>query len=151
LRALELNEKFLGPDHTVVAANLSQLGKLYKEEKAFDQAEPMFLRALAISESLSPGGDDLVVAHYVIQIQDFYVSWGKFDKAEPYARRILAMNERVYGPSSRMVLNQLETLIEVVRRQNSIRRRIAPKRGVMESIMRGCYRISPVDGNAVCC
>ncbi len=114
MRALELNEKFLGADHTVVAANLSQLGKLYKEEKAFDKAEPMFLRALAISESLSPGGDDLVMAHYVIQVQDLYVSWGKFDKAEPYACRILSMNERVYGPNSRMVLTELQTLIDIL-------------------------------------
>jgi Tetratricopeptide repeat/Domain of unknown function (DUF4062) len=46
--ALELRENVLGPDHPEVAQSLNALAELYKVTRRFDEAEPLFLRALKI-------------------------------------------------------------------------------------------------------
>ena len=48
LHALELYEKQLGPEHADVASVLNNLGVFYTNERRFEEAEQMHLRALAI-------------------------------------------------------------------------------------------------------
>jgi hypothetical protein len=49
-RALEIREKVLGPNHPDVALSLNTLAELYRKGPDPTQAEPLYLRALAIIE-----------------------------------------------------------------------------------------------------
>jgi len=54
LRALQIYEKQLGPDHPDVASVLNNLAVFYTNERRFTEAEKIHLRALGIRENLSP-------------------------------------------------------------------------------------------------
>jgi tetratricopeptide (TPR) repeat protein len=54
LRALEIYEKQLGPDHADVASVLNNLAVFYTNERRYTEAEKLHLRALAIREHLEP-------------------------------------------------------------------------------------------------
>ena len=47
-RALEIRERTLGPEHTEVAANLTELADLYRSQSMTAKAEPLYRRAFAI-------------------------------------------------------------------------------------------------------
>ncbi|HKP59057.1 MAG TPA: tetratricopeptide repeat protein [Polyangiales bacterium] len=47
-RALEIRERTLGPQHTEVAANLTELADLYRSQSLTAKAEPLYRRAFAI-------------------------------------------------------------------------------------------------------
>ncbi len=114
MRALDLHEKFMGPGNTMVAMDLTRLGTMYEQRKAYDKAEPLLLRALTISDTLSQGAANFIAESYVVQVQNLYLTWENYDKAEPYARRILAMREREYGDDSKMALSELRTLTDIL-------------------------------------
>src|SRR5213083_1757743 len=54
VRALEIYEKQLGPDHPDVASVLNNLAVFYTNERRFAEAEKTHLRALAIREKFHP-------------------------------------------------------------------------------------------------
>ena len=54
LRALEIYEKQLGPDHADVASVLNNLAVFYTNERRYTEAEKLHLRALSIREKLHP-------------------------------------------------------------------------------------------------
>src|SRR5213082_4241659 len=54
VRALEIYEKQLGPDHPDVASLLNNLAVFYTNERRFAEAEKTHLRALAIREKAHP-------------------------------------------------------------------------------------------------
>src|SRR5438046_4948169 len=54
VRALEIYEKQLGPDHPDVASVLNNLAVFYTNERRYTEAEKLHLRALAIRENLQP-------------------------------------------------------------------------------------------------
>ena len=49
-RALEINEKALGPEHPDLAVSLNNLAGLYQAMGAYDKALPLYQRALTIRE-----------------------------------------------------------------------------------------------------
>lgn len=53
-RALEIDERELGPDHPDVATDMKNLAELYRAQERFGEAEPLYHKALEIRES-SPG------------------------------------------------------------------------------------------------
>jgi len=54
LRALEIYEKQLGPDHPDLASVLNNLAVFYTNERRYTEAEKTHVRALAIREKLDP-------------------------------------------------------------------------------------------------
>jgi len=54
VRALEIYEKQLGPDHPDVASVLNNLAVFYTNERRYTEAEKIHLRALAIRQKLDP-------------------------------------------------------------------------------------------------
>src|SRR5205807_7231149 len=54
VRALEIYEKQLGPDHPDVASVLNNLAVFYTNERRYTEAEKLHLRALTIREKLDP-------------------------------------------------------------------------------------------------
>src|SRR5215207_3084093 len=67
-RALEINEKSLGPDHPNVALN--NLAQLLQEANRHAEAEPLMRRAVAIGEK-SFGPDHPDVAHGLHNLAQF--------------------------------------------------------------------------------
>src|SRR5439155_14372271 len=62
LRALDLRERFLGPEHPDVAATLNNLAELYRARARHAKAEPLYLRALAIREKVyGPAHPDVAI------------------------------------------------------------------------------------------
>ena len=48
LRALQISEQQLGPEHPDTATSLNNLAGLYESQGKFPEAEPLYLRALPI-------------------------------------------------------------------------------------------------------
>ena len=65
VRALEIYEKQLGPDHPDVASVLNNLAVFYTNERRYTEAEKLHLRALAMGEIGSPSP----CRHRAIQMQ----------------------------------------------------------------------------------
>jgi tetratricopeptide (TPR) repeat protein/CHAT domain-containing protein len=96
-RALEINEKILGPEHPATAISLNNLAALYKALGAYDKALPLYLRALAIREKVL-GPEHLDTATTLNNLGALYWAMGAYDKALPLYQRALAIREKVLGP-----------------------------------------------------
>jgi tetratricopeptide (TPR) repeat protein len=60
-RALSIDEKALGPEHSAVFQILGNLGMTYYLDGRYQDAEPIFLRALKIGEqSLGPAHPEVI-------------------------------------------------------------------------------------------
>lgn len=113
-RALELQEKTLGPSNHGVISDLYWLGFSYQAAGAYAKAEPIFLKLLQTNgaaghNGLFGQGDLLILAK-------LYLAWGKLDKAETYARKSLDQREQDYGNDSPMIVESLQTLADVLKR-----------------------------------
>ena len=85
-RALAVFEKALGPIYPSVAAALSNLALLYKEEARYADAEALYQRALAIREhTLGPDHPD--VAQSLNNLANLYSAQGRHADAEPLYQR----------------------------------------------------------------
>ena len=54
IRALEMRESVLGPDHPDLAQSLNNLAALYNDRKQYSRAEPMYVRALGLRQKHCP-------------------------------------------------------------------------------------------------
>ncbi len=62
LRALEILEKTLGPEHPEVAVSLNNLAELYRAQGRFEEAAPLYEKALAAAEAaLGPDHPDVAL------------------------------------------------------------------------------------------
>jgi tetratricopeptide (TPR) repeat protein len=116
-RALVIDEKSLGADHSSTAASLNNLGHLYSEQGKYSDAEPLFKRALAISES-SLGVDHPETAIRLNNLAGLYLSQAKYADAEPLYKRALAIAEKKLGADHPNVVTFLKNCAELLRRMN---------------------------------
>ncbi len=108
-RALAIDEKSLGLDHTDVARDLGNLAELLKDTNRLAQAEPLMRRALAIDEKrLGPNHPD--VARDVNNIAGLFLATNRLAEAEPLYRRTLVIVEKSYGPHHPLVAKALQNL-----------------------------------------
>jgi tetratricopeptide (TPR) repeat protein len=77
-------------------SSLNNLANLYAEQGKFEQAEPLYQRALAIDEKVY-GQDHPEVATDLRSLAILYEDQGKFEQAEPLYQRALAIREQVFG------------------------------------------------------
>jgi len=108
-RALAIREEALGPDHTDVAASLSNLAGVYHGEARYAEAEPLYNRALAIFEK-SLGPDDPEIAAVLNNLAALYRDEGRYAEAKPLYRRSLEIAEKALGPSHPHVATYLNNL-----------------------------------------
>jgi tetratricopeptide (TPR) repeat protein/CHAT domain-containing protein len=104
----------LGPDHPDTAQNLNNLAGLYENQSAFAKAEPLYLRALAITEKVL-GPDHPDTTQNLNNLAGLYENQSAFAKAEPLYVRVLAIREKVLGPDhpdTAQSLNNLAGLYE---------------------------------------
>ena len=96
-RALEINEKALGPEHPDTAASLNNLAGLYEAMGAYEKALPLYQRALKIREkALGPDHPD--TANSLNNLAALYCAMGAYDKALPLYQRALKIREKALGP-----------------------------------------------------
>jgi tetratricopeptide (TPR) repeat protein len=80
-----------------VATSLNNLAALYDSQGAYARAEPLYQRALAISEKVL-GPEHPQVATSLNNLAALYDSQGAYARAEPLYQRALAIREKVLGP-----------------------------------------------------
>src|SRR3989454_7910503 len=98
VRALEIYEKQLGPDHPDVASVLNNLAVFYTNERRFAEAEKTHLRALAIREKAHPPTHP-AVAQSKCNLAVVYHSNGDYARAsELYRASIKAWEEATEKP-----------------------------------------------------
>ncbi|CAM9212844.1 unnamed protein product, partial [Ectocarpus sp. 8 AP-2014] len=121
-RCLAISEKSLGPDHPEVATILnnragllraqlvssqtssgrgqrfeSRRSEFFLQEGKYEEAEPLYIRSLAIDEKVY-GPDHPKVATSLNDWARLLESQGKYDEAEPLYERSQSIRETVLGP-----------------------------------------------------
>ena len=88
---------------------------LYYSQEKFEQAQPLYERALVLGEKLE-GPDSIAVAVRLDHLGALYRAEGAFDKAEPLFRRELDLDELQNGKSSPMVQGALSQLADLMKK-----------------------------------
>ena len=115
-RALEINEKALGPEHPDLAVSLNNLAGLYQAMGAYDKALPLYQRALAIREK-ALGPEAPATAASLNNLGALYWAMSAYDKALPLYQRALAIREKTLGPEhpdTSVSLNNLAGLYQAM-------------------------------------
>ena len=95
VKLLQASEQSLGPEHPDVVGKLRDLGLMYVAKGQYEQAEPLFRRALAINEKAHP--DSPFVAIDMNNLAELYCKQSKYAQAELLYKRSLAIWERAFG------------------------------------------------------
>jgi len=108
-QALDLAERSFGPDHVDVALSLNNLALMYKTQKRFAAAEPLYKRSLLIREkALGPAHRS--VAESLHNLAALYKAQGEFAAAEPLYKRSLAIWEKTLGPEHPSMATSINNL-----------------------------------------
>ena len=96
-RALQITEKYMGPEHSQTATTLNNLAGLYHSLGDYAKAESVFKKALQITEkTLGPEHPDTATS--LNNLAELYNSLGDYAKAESLFKRALQIFEKVLGP-----------------------------------------------------
>ncbi len=88
---------------------------VYAEQGRYAEAEPLYQRALHISERLGPENPDVIMTLH--NLAELYRIQGKDAEAEPLFRRVLQMREQQLGPDHPYVSYPLIGLADLYREQ----------------------------------
>jgi len=109
IRAAEIRERILGPQHELVATSLRNLAEIYLSQEKYADAEIHFKRTLSILESrLGADSKDLVVLIERVAFTQF--ARKDFAGSELHYLRALAINEKRFGAESLETGRSLESL-----------------------------------------
>ncbi len=106
-------EKANGPDDPWLAAHLNNLAELCRGLARYEEAEPLYLRALSILQR-APGPEHPMIVSLVHNLAALRQDQGRYDEAEALLRRSLAQREQVSGPghpNTASTLNNLAVLL----------------------------------------
>jgi tetratricopeptide (TPR) repeat protein len=113
-RALEIDEKRLGPEHPAVGRDLNNLGQVLTDADRLWEAAPLMERALAIDEkSLGPEHPD--VATDLNNLALLLKDTRRLKEAEPMMRRALEIAEKSSGPEHPAVATNLNNLANLLK------------------------------------
>ena len=112
--ALKEAEQF-GRDDPRLAASLLLLGRVYRAQGNYAEAEPLLHRALAIQEkALGPEHPDVATSLHHLAL--LYRDQGAYAGAEPLYKRALAITERALGPDHPKLATTLESYAGLLRK-----------------------------------
>ena len=114
-RALEINEKKFGPNHSSVTAGLGNLAGLLLKTDRSAEAELLSRRALAIDEERL-GSNHPTVATRLNNLASILNDTGRRIEAEQLVRRALAIDEASLGPDHPNVAIRLNNLASILYR-----------------------------------
>jgi tetratricopeptide (TPR) repeat protein len=110
-----------GADHPTTASSLNNLAALYYDQGKYEQAEPLYKRALAIDEkAYEPDHPD--VATDLNNLANLYYNQGRYEQAEPLYQRALAICERALGPDhpkTVLIRENYDSLKEMMNKENT--------------------------------
>ena len=90
LKALEIRERVLPPDHPDLAQSYSGIGNIYNDLGDFQKALEFFLKAMAILERVLPAGHP-EIANACSNVGHTYGYLGAYSTALAYLERALAI------------------------------------------------------------
>lgn len=96
LRALDIRQKNLGPEHFKVANTMANLGRLYQAMGHYQHALPLMERALAVQERHLDAKDPQI-ATILNNLATLYLLMGDNQQALPLMQQALAINEGALG------------------------------------------------------
>jgi tetratricopeptide (TPR) repeat protein len=111
-RVIELQIKF--EQQEALATSLNNLASLYDSSGRYAEAEPLYVRLLAISEK-ELGANHPSTATNLNNLANLYRSMGRYAEAEPLYERSLAVREKELGanhPDTATSLNNLAGLYD---------------------------------------
>jgi len=117
-KALEAASAVLGPEHLRVASMQNNLAAIYRLQKKYAEAEPLYLRALATREK-ALGPDDRLVGLTLSNLAALHDAQDHFEQAEKLYVRALAIQDKALGPDhveSTAIANSLGELYLAQRR-----------------------------------
>ncbi len=88
-KAIDLSEKSDGPSSSTFATYLANLANVYGKQQRFAEAEPLYLRMVAILQQHG-GIDNPIYDEVDVNIALFYFAWDKPDRAAPWFDRYIA-------------------------------------------------------------
>ena len=91
------------------AFSLNQLATLYRSQGKYNEAEPLYLRSLSISEK-QLGENHPDVATSLNNLAELYRNRGKYEEAEPLYLRSLSIREKQLGEDHPHVADSLNNL-----------------------------------------
>ncbi|HEY5504960.1 MAG TPA: tetratricopeptide repeat protein, partial [Sedimentisphaerales bacterium] len=106
---------FVGEDSQI----LNDMAVVYYENADYQEAEPMYKRALAIDEA-SLGKDHPNVATDLNNLAALYKATNRFSKAEPLMKRALAIDEVSFGKDHPNVARDLNNLAQLYQATNRL-------------------------------
>jgi tetratricopeptide (TPR) repeat protein len=112
-RAIEIDEKFYGPDHPNVATAVNNLGSVLQDMGDMQGAKKCFERALKIAEK-AYGPDHPTVATAVNNLGSVLQDLGDMQEAKECFERALKIDEKVYGPDHPTVATAVNNLGSVL-------------------------------------
>ncbi len=111
-RALELQRRTLGADHTDSAVTMNDLADLYRTEGKYAQAEPLLTEALQIQQRVL-GPDHPTTLVVMSNLAFVFLEQGRYASAEALYSKALEVQRRVLGdehPSTLMTTSSLAVL-----------------------------------------
>ncbi|MBO0801407.1 MAG: tetratricopeptide repeat protein, partial [Blastocatellia bacterium] len=96
LRALNTQEKLLGPENRDVGTTLNSLAVIYTDRGDYAKAESMLKRAISIQEK-SRGTDNPETARAMSNLARIYRDKGDYAQAEPLYLHALSIREKLLG------------------------------------------------------
>jgi tetratricopeptide (TPR) repeat protein len=112
-QSLEIAEKDYGPNHINTAKSLNNVGTILWDLGNFSDAEPLFKRALTISEK---NMDDFHIG-LLDQIGSFYEAQDKYSIAEEYFMRTFLLYRKKYSRHASEMTVPLNNLARIYKRQ----------------------------------
>ena len=98
---LSIWQQGLGPEHAGVVTSRDNLAALYAAQGQYGEAEPLYLRALALREQML-GPDHPEIAARLSSLAEFYRVQGRYDRAEPLYLRAIATWQKTREPPTRL-------------------------------------------------
>jgi tetratricopeptide (TPR) repeat protein len=100
------------PESAELSDALATLADLYRAQARYEEAEPLYRRAIAIAE-VGRGREHPRVAHVLNNLALVYRAQGFYAQAEPLCRRALAIAERAHGSEHPITAAAIGNLLTV--------------------------------------
>ncbi|MEY3401370.1 MAG: hypothetical protein RLZZ86_985, partial [Cyanobacteriota bacterium] len=104
-----MNKRLFKQDHPHVASNLNSLAGLYRSQRRYAEAEPLYIQALEMNKRLFKE-DHPHVATTLDNLAGLYERQGHYAKAEPLYIQALEIRKRVLGLNHPHVATSLNNL-----------------------------------------
>lgn len=122
LSALTSIEQVSGKDHTDVGEFSNSLAAVYQSLGKYEQAEPLYLKSLAIQQKALGKDDHVKVTNILDNLTRLYAEQGRFQKAEIIGKKSLAIKEKKQGKNDISVVISLNNLSSINQAQSRYER-----------------------------